>query len=59
MTTDPKNSLPPCSRCKGKLLLDKATGDAACFNCGSIVYALEPIARDPRRITSHAGQILN
>lgn len=59
MTSETKNSLPPCSRCKGKLLLDKATGDAACFNCGSIVYALEPLEREARRTTSHAGQVLS
>jgi hypothetical protein len=59
MIPNSKNSLPPCARCQGKLLLDKASGDVVCFNCGGIVYALEPSDSKPRRITSHAGQILN
>jgi hypothetical protein len=59
MTANVKTNLPPCARCKGKLLLDKASGDSVCFNCGGIVYALEPLEREVRRITSHAGQILN
>ena len=53
------HGLPPCSRCKGKMILDKESGDSTCFTCGSTVYAAEPLDRESRRTISHAGQVLN
>ncbi len=57
--SEPKRSLPPCPRCKGKMLPDKSTTDTVCFNCGNILYAAEIIGMEDRRAPSHAGQLLN
>ena len=44
-----------CVRCSGRMMLDKE-GDAACFNCGNVVYklqpasVLEPVRREARRV---------
>ena len=55
-----KPSLPRCSRCQGKMILDQESGDRTCFTCGHILYAVEPLERHQRtRPVSHAGQSLN
>jgi len=54
-----KTTLPRCARCRGKMILDKETGDSTCFTCGSVVYAMEPTDRELTRPISHAGQSLN
>jgi len=54
-----KLRLPPCSRCQGKMIMDKESGDSTCFTCGGIVYAVEPLNRETPRPISHAGQSLN
>jgi hypothetical protein len=53
-----KSTLPPCSRCHGKMILDSDSGDSTCFSCGHTVYAVAPSERASRPI-SHAGQSLN
>lgn len=57
MTVTIKPTLPPCTRCRGKMLLDRESGDATCFSCGHVVYALPPAARTSGPIL-HAGQDL-
>ena len=57
MSPNVKPTLPRCVRCRGKMILDKATGDATCFTCGGTVYAAEP-DRTLARPISHAGQNL-
>ena len=59
MTANFKHGLPRCARCKGKMILDKESGDSTCFTCGSVTYAVEPLDREVKRTISHAGQILN
>jgi hypothetical protein len=53
-----KPNLPPCTRCQGRMILDSESGDASCFSCGNVVYALAPMDRLRRR-TSHGGQNLS
>jgi hypothetical protein len=49
-----------CSRCDGRMMVDRVEGDAACFNCGNVVYRTPPMEpqaptrREPRRIY-HGG----
>ena len=49
-----------CTRCEGRMLIDRVEGDAACFNCGFVVYRVpplddrEPVRREPRRVY-HGG----
>ena len=50
-----------CTRCEGRMLIDRVEGDAACFNCGYVVYRIpppddrEPVRREPRRVY-HGGR---
>jgi hypothetical protein len=53
-----KSNLPPCARCRGKMILDSDSGDTTCFSCGHIVYAVTP-SDLPSRPISHAGQKLS
>lgn len=53
-----KANLPRCTRCHGKMILDKETGDSTCFTCGSVVYSVEP-DRGIMRPISHGGQNLS
>jgi len=44
-----------CARCHGKMMVDRTSGDSACFTCGNVVYLVPPIEnlevvrREPRR----------
>ena len=53
-----KTNLPRCSRCRGKMILDKESGDSTCFTCGGVVYAVVP-DREIARPVSHGGQLLS
>lgn len=61
MVINIKRSLPPCPRCKGKLLPVPDSADSACFNCGRVVYAVPPPALSPDvgRRPSHGGHSLS
>ena len=54
-----KPSQPRCTRCQGKMILDKESGDSTCFTCGGVAYAIQPLDRENTRPISHAGQSLN
>jgi hypothetical protein len=51
-----------CPRCKGRMLLDAASGDHACFTCGHVRYreVAEPVLPGTalERRPSHGGQSL-
>ena len=53
----------PCPRCHGRILTDFASGDFVCFNCGHIIYAVEPLPPKTRgqvvRKPSHGGFALS
>jgi tRNA(Ile2) C34 agmatinyltransferase TiaS len=51
-----------CPRCNGRLMSPGRDGDRACFTCGHVSYALEPIVisdvTSRRRRPSHGGSML-
>lgn len=54
-----KPSLPPCPRCRGKMLLDPVSGDSTCFTCGHIAYLVMPLEHPTNRRLSHGGESLD
>lgn len=52
---NPRTILPPCARCRGKMILESEGGDSTCFSCGHVVYAVAPAERATRPIL-HGGQ---